>query len=368
MLTSWRIIWHKKIRFILSSAGVSMACIIMFLEQGFFNGVIDSQSNITHLIQGELVVFHRARTHLNKWNSYKDIHSFQIRGLDAIDSVIPVYKTTMGLRNSDTDQIKSIIVYAFPADTIPIDFGASPEVMSKIKLPRVVLFDRKSRDIYGEIGNDIELDGNIFDVADYINMGPNIIHDGIVVMSQGQLLTTKPGQNPVMAVIKLKQPGNVDSVKRFIEQNYEKLTVMTPEELAAREIKFMSTAAPVGIIFGIGMLAGFVIGVIICYQILFNEITDLLPQYATLKAMGFSKIYLGRLIVEQAFFLALAGYFLSLPIIIFLYKKISEATLLPIYLMWEHAVFLLLLTMLMCVFAGFIAMRKVWHADPAELF
>jgi hypothetical protein len=35
------------------------------------------------------------------------------------------------------------------------------------------------------------------------------------------------------------------------------------------------------------MLMGFVVGIVICYQILYTEIADHLPQFATLRAIGF---------------------------------------------------------------------------------
>ena len=50
--------------------------------------------------------------------------------------------------------------------------------------------------------------------------------------------------------------------------------------------------APIDFIFGMGAAIGFFIGFVVVYQILYTEVTNHLPQYATLKAMGFSDRYL----------------------------------------------------------------------------
>ncbi len=62
--------------------------------------------------------------------------------------------------------------------------------------------------------------------------------------------------------------------------------LLTPDEMRQREVMHTIKAVPVGAIFGIGLIIGFAIGIVICYQILFNEITDHMAQFATMMAMG----------------------------------------------------------------------------------
>ena len=44
--------------------------------------------------------------------------------------------------------------------------------------------------------------------------------------------------------------------------------------------------------FGAGVVLGFVVGMVICYQILTSDVADHLPEYATLKAIGYTNRYL----------------------------------------------------------------------------
>ena len=49
---------------------------------------------------------------------------------------------------------------------------------------------------------------------------------------------------------------------------------------------------------------GFIVGSVICYQVLFSDISDRIGEFATLKAMGYSNLRLFRVVVMQGVYLA----------------------------------------------------------------
>ena len=49
-------------------------------------------------------------------------------------------------------------------------------------------------------------------------------------------------------------------------------------------------------------------GFAIVYQVLFTDVNNHLPQYATLKAIGYSDGYLRRVVMEESLILSLLGY------------------------------------------------------------
>jgi DevC protein len=124
----------------------------------------------------------------------------------------------------------------------------------------------------------------------------------------------------------------------------------------------------VGVIFGIGLIIGFVIGTIICYQILFNEITDHLTQFATLKAMGFSAGYLRGVVLQEAALLGVVGFLPGLGGGYLLYWLLEGMTGIVMFQTPGRALIIFFLTVIMCVMAGFIAVKRVVKADPADVF
>ena len=127
-------------------------------------------------------------------------------------------------------------------------------------------------------------------------------------------------------------------------------------------------AAPIGILFMVGVLAGLVIGAINCYQLMFNEVSDHAPQYATLKAMGFSDKFLRRAILEQALVLAAGGFVMGLCIALVADAVMTMQTGLPVRVGLVAGLFVWLLTVGMCIFAGWMAVRRMAVADPAALY
>ncbi|MGL4621048.1 MAG: FtsX-like permease family protein, partial [Chroococcidiopsis sp.] len=92
------------------------------------------------------------------------------------------------------------------------------------------------------------------------------------------------------------------------------------------------------------------------------------PQYATLKAMGYSDRYLLWVLLQEALLLALLGYLPGLLLSWGLYQLAYSATLLPIAMKLERAISVLILTIVMCSVSGAIAMKKLRSADPADVF
>ena len=113
---------------------------------------------------------------------------------------------------------------------------------------------------------------------------------------------------------------------------------------------------------------GFIVGTVIVYQILYTEVADHLAEYATLKAIGYTQNYLLTVILQEALLLAVLGYFPGIVFALFMYDSARNATLLPVFMSFERATMVLILTMLMCIISGAIAVRKLHSADPADIF
>jgi putative ABC transport system permease protein len=197
--------------------------------------------------------------------------------------------------------------------------------------------------------------------------------DGTVVMSDktfARFFRTTAAALPVeTAVIKLK-PGEdlAAAQQRLTAALPQTLRVMTKAELVEFERDFqakLSSAAP---IFWLGALVGFVVGTLISYQIIFTELADRLPQYATLKGIGYQNSYLIGSVLRQALLTGLAGYIPAWFLCLAVYRIIGDIALLPLHMTLQVTLMSLALTLGMCLFAAAIAVRRVIAADPAEIF
>jgi putative ABC transport system permease protein len=369
--TGIRLIAFHRVRLLAAFAGVGVAVVVMFVELGLLMGILDSQALMATLIRGDLVVMSEERTDLHKWDRMNPIRLNQIAAVDGVAEVIPVYQDTMGLRDPETNSVRRILVIAFPPEDLPIAVGDPAAIAAALRTQNTILFDRRSRPIYAEIvpGGEAELNGQNYRVAGFVDLGPDIIHDGAVFMSDSSWFARDPSARPIMGVIQLVPGADLGAIREsLIASLPDDVTIFTPDELRWREVVFTLGSAPIGFLFGIGMLAGLVIGSITCYQILFNEIVDRLKQYATLKAMGFSDMFLRGVILEQALLLSLGGFLGGLLIAWGAYAYIAGRTALVVELSFSSVFFIFALAAVMCVVAGLLALRRVVEADPAELY
>src|SRR6185295_6669705 len=106
--------------------------------------------------------------------------------------------------------------------------------------------------------------------------------------------------------------------------------IFTRKELEADETAYWTTRTSVGIIFGSGLLISFIVGVMIVYQIVSTQVGRQLPQFATLKAIGYRNRALAATVSAMSLLIVIAGFIPALAAAFGLYSLIRQKTLLPV--------------------------------------
>lgn len=348
-----------------------MGVVILFVEFGLLLGMLDAQSRIAHLVRGDLIIMNSARVNLHRWDKIDAVRLQQAAAVPGVARVTPVYEDHVGLRDPQDKRVRRIIVYAFPPNDIPFKLSDPAAVARALKLSHGFLYDRLSRPIFGEfkVGDEVQIDTVPLRVAGYVSIGADIVNDGNILMSEGDWLARSPDAKPIMGVIHVEPGASVDEERaRILARLPSDVTVLTPAETAFREDLYTLRSAPVGLLLLVGMIAGLVIGTINCYQVLFNEISDHLPQFATLKAMGFSRDFLRRVILGEATILSVSGFGAGLVLAWFVERYIAAQSMLPVRIGIPSGLVVCSMTVAMCIVAGLLALRRVAVADPAVLY
>ena len=369
---AWEIVTYNKRRLVLSLAGIAFSVMIMFVEMGFYNGFNDSQINLVYQMDADLVIMHKSKVNMMKNSRLHKSMLYQSLAFEEVEEVIPIYMSSEKFRNEKTDMVYNIGIIAFPANSGPFKMRGFRRHRDAFKKRNTVLFDSRSRAIYGKIreGMEIELSNRRFRVGGLVKFGPNFTRNGWVVMSDMNWLPMTGQPHLINFGLIRARPGAdlMELKSRILSLNPEEVIVMTPKEVKERDIHFWTTATPFGIVFGTGLVIGFIIGVMICYQILFNEVTDHMPQYATLKAVGFSNGYIIAVVMKIALLYSMLGFLPGLLGGWVLYVIIDHLTRINMFLTAGRIVIICVLTVLMSSFSGLLAVRKVMQADPADVF
>jgi putative ABC transport system permease protein len=377
---AWLQLIRQRGRFFVALAGIAFANILMLMQLGFRDALYDSNTRIHELLNTDIVLLSPTSRNLNTLTTFPRRRLFQAANHPDVTLAEPIYVRPGLWNNPDTQEETAILVIGFnPVDEV----FQLPEVNAKLdtlKFPDTFLFDRATRGNYKNAiaqltqGKPVttELVDRRITLQGVYTIGASFGPDGSLMTSDqnflrifdnyeaGQVsvgrILLKPGSNPEQVVAQLR------------EQLPNDVKVLTKEGFIDLEKDYWQRSTAIGFIFTLGVGMGFIVGIIIVYQILYSDVTDHLPEYATLKAMGYRNLYLLGVVFQEALLLAILGYFPGNIVSIGLYGLTRGATNLPLYMTLERAIQVLVLTIVMCVISGAIAMRKLQAADPADIF
>jgi len=378
---AWRNFSHSRARLVGSLAGVTFAVILMFVEMGFLNGLYDNHTRFVDQLNADLLIVNADKEAVIPLQPFPRRRLFQARGQPGVAAAYSMRMEEMHsfLKNDrDGSQYPMLIIGFDPAEPvflIPEVVAASP----LLTVANTLLVDSRAKDLYGErrVGQEAEISGRRLRIVGTFPLGPDFRVDGTGLVSERTFLNLFPDPRTgetipdrvEFGLVKLQPGASVRETRRALESVLpEDVRVLTKAEFSDRIRGYWGASKPVGYVFGTGMVVGFLIGVTICYQILYTGILDHLPQYATIKAIGYDDAFLVRLVVEEAVYLGAGGF---LPGVLFtaaIYAALQAYTSVPMHLTVPRMTIVFVLTLAMCVVSALIAVRKALEADPADVF
>lgn len=377
---AWLQLTREKMRLLVAIAGIGFADILMFMQLGFRDALFESNITLHKHLQGDIFLISPQSTSVIAMKSFPSRRLYQTLGFEGVRSLNRVYLDFGLWKNPQTRGTRSILVLGFnPADSTLTLSGVTRN-LETIKLPDVVLFDDTSRPEFGAIaqqfnrGEDVttEVEGRRVRVGGLFTLGASFGADGNIVTSDLNFLRIFPRRAEGLidiGIVRLEPGAELAEVLKNLRRGLPNdVKILSKEEFVAFEKNYWQAGTPIGFIFTLGTAMGFIVGTVIVYQILFTDVANHLPEYATLKAMGYTDRYLLIVVFQEALILAVLGYFPGFFLASGLYALTKSATNLPMVMTLSRAVMVLILTIIMCSFSGAIAVRKLQAADPADIF
>ena len=375
---AWRSLTANKRRLFRSSAGIGFAVLLMLMQLGFETAFFDASLQVLNRLDGDIFL---QSAHKYQFATQDPIPATLLetaRRVPGVASARPLYAAWFDLfwKNAIDDRDFLVRGFAFDPDQPVFRFPEIDAQRAKLKTADTVLVDRRSRRFLGMDRGPArsEINGAKVAVAGSFALGPDFVSDGTVMMSPrtfADLMHGAAGNPPGIeaGVIKIAPGADTGTVKAALRKALPaNVAVMTKDQLVAFERAFQADLSSAGPIFAIGTVVGFVVGLLISYQIIFTEISDQLPQYATLKAIGYPTAFLLRVVLGQAALNAVAGWIPAWLVAIGLYRLIGAVALLPMRMSLAIALWSFGLTLAMCLISAVIAVGRVIRADPAAVF
>lgn len=371
---------RQPVRLAVALAGISFAGILMFMQLGFRDGLFDASVTVHRLFDADVVLISPRSTSSVSMAGFPRRRLIQAMAAPEVEGITPVHWNLLLWRNPETLGTRSILALGFePGHPLFTD----PTLAEKAKLLTQkgrVLFDEKSRAEFGPVAEwfregrtvESEINGKRVRVAGLIGLGASFGADGNLLTSSEtflDLIPNTPSGSIEVGLIRLKPGSNAEEVaQRLQSQLPDDVTVLTKQGFIDFEQNYWRTSTSIGFIFTLGAAMGFVVGCVIVYQVLYSDVSDHLPEYATLMAMGYKLNSLLGVVVREGLLLALFGYLPAYAAGQGLYLLVRNATQLPVAMNTVRAVSVFSMILIMCMLSAGLAMKRLVDADPAEIF
>ncbi len=378
---AWLQLSKEKVRLLIAIAGISFADILIFMQLGFKSALFTASIRLHQEIEGDVFLINPQSTALIAMKSFSSRHLYESLGVEGVASVNPMYVGFGIWKNPENQTTRQIMAIGFNPKENILNLPGIEENLDKLKLPDVILFDQKSRIEFGDIATlyqtqkqlKTEIDGREITVGGLVEIGSTFGADGNFITSDLNFLRLFPNRQQGLidvGVIQLEENANQELVIETLRQKFSggNVLVFSKEEFIDFERTYWETSTAIGFIFTLGAIMGLIVGIVIVYQILYTDVADHLPEYATLKAMGYTNNYLLILVFQQAIILACVGFLPGWAISAFFYAQTAAATGLPVAMTKSLVLSVYLLTLAMCFLSGAIAVNKLKSADPADIF
>jgi putative ABC transport system permease protein len=371
---AWRILTYDKRRTALALIGIFMAILLVFVELGFFYAVP----------RGGLLLYDNMRFDLlltsNQYEYQAQPGAFPLGQLERVRSspdvadATPIYFGFAKWKSGERDLWPDFFMIGFdPASHIFIPDSIDRQAAA---LDRVdtVLVDSATRPIFGPLGTGrvVEIDDRKVTIGGQYVLGTGFMGLGVALASTANFARLLPQRGPAivnLGAIRLKagvDPGRAaGDLQKLAGANTR---IFTRQELDAHEAAYWTTRTSVGIIFGSGLLISLVVGTMIVYQIVSTQVGRQLPQFATLKAIGYRDRSLAATVSAMSLLIVIVGFIPALAAALGLYSLIRRETLLPVTMSEMRLLAVFAAALGMAVISALLSVSVLRRADPADVF
>jgi putative ABC transport system permease protein len=391
---AWHNFTHNKVRMTVSVAGVTFAVVLMFMQLGFLQAVGDESVVMIQKLDFDVCLRSPEYDYLTDARTIPDQRLRQALEIEGVESAAPLVVSVFSWRNPrppevDPDvggQQRAILALGVPLDQ-PVfrDAAMQQAVNSQATGHRTVLVDTRTRREFGpsddhrfgpdDLGVTVEVNGVALTIAGLYNCGTGLSAGGDILMSRQTFvdcLPVWPHERCSLGLLRLAKSMTSserdEAVQKLREVLPDDVDVLTRQQVLSRERNRWVWQSNYGLIFLSGVIVAVMVGTAIVYQVLSSEVVSLMPEYATLKAMGYRNEFLAWVLVQQSLLLAVAAFFVGLGISQALLAATSWLSQVTMSTTRAHIVGVFIITVLMCCASGVAAVRKAFDAQPADLF
>ncbi len=371
---SWRNAWHNKVRSAVALSGIMFAILLMFMQLGFYGAARTNATSLYDMLDFDVAVVSPECMYLGQLGDFPRHRFEQIRSLSGVESLSVLWLQVGRWRNSNTRDDWDMLAIGIEPSQRPFRDSTLNDQLPELAMHDRALSDSVSRSEYGILtaGAGSELVHHRIRIVGQFTMGAGFVAGSAIITGRQTFLDTfqeASHERLSLGLVKVATTASPRKVASEITAQMSPVaTALTRSEFLRNERAFWLSVKPIGIMFHTGVFVAVVAGTVVLYQVLVAEVQARLKEYSTLKALGYNDRFVYSVVVRQGLIYSwiafVPAFFLSLLIYLF----VRVVALVPIRMDLGRVGTVVGLTVIMCLCATLLSLRKLQASDPADLF
>jgi len=353
--------------------GTTVAVFLLLLQVQLLDSVRTKATQLYDLFDFDLAVVSNTYQFMYAAEPFNAVRLAQARVDDAVADVFALNIRVTDWFSEATGKESSLLLFGIDLKPAFIHDAALRRALPLLRQRGGVALDAFSHSDFGprSVGAFGRARNKEVRVVAPFELGMFFFADGSAMMSNDYFpdFAGRSYLETSVGMIRLKPGVSVSGAKRRLRHALPRdVVIFTRDELIGQEQAYFVSVKPIGIMFRAGMVIAFVVGGAILFQVLSTEINNRLKEFATFKAIGFGSLFLYGIGIAQILLFSVVGFVLAAFASVGVSTIIRNVIHLPMSLEPGLIITVFGATLLMCVVPGFVTLRRVRLADPAELY
>jgi len=364
-------LFHDRLRFVITVAGVAFAVTLVLVQVGLFMGLLDKATVTIRNASADLWVTSRNTPNVDFAHTFPETAALRARSVPGVERADNLIVAFMNIQ-LPSGATEGSLVYAledFAPWNLPwiVTAGSADD----LKRGYSVLMDRSAELRYGPVavGDYREIQGRRFRVAGTTDEAASFTTTPIVFMDyrNAQELQEQLRGNTTYVLVKLAPGADRAAVQAELARRLPYNDVFTREEWAQRSRDYWVKSTGLGMSMGVTVFLGILVGIVIVAQTLYTSAVEHIKEFGTVKAIGGSNADIYRILGEQALIAAVVGFALG-AVFSFAARPIMAGIHLNVLISPGFTAVVFAGTVLMCLGSALFSFRRVAGIDPALVF
>lgn len=363
-------LFHDRGKLIITLAGLVAAITMVLFAVGMFAGTLDESVYLIDSTRADIWLLQVGNTEvLNPSLIGSDVTGL-LKSLGGVADTSRIAYANVLVEGKDNRKSGAILVGLDPQAERFYPSNLDPDIVRRITEKDAVIVDGSIEKKLGDLtpGDNVTISGRSLEVvgicqgakwfvSPYVFASFDTARDLLRLTpeeSNFALVALRPGTGATEVAREIDATGGVDALPRNVIRRNTR--------------NWMTFQSGMGIGIGSMVLVGLVVAGIIVALTIYTATIERIPEFGTLKALGASRRYIYRIMLEQVAWSVTLGFAGGAAVAFAVKAVITRGTTLPIHISIWAVIGTYCTTLALSVLGAMLSIRRVNRVDPAIVF